>query len=277
MMVAVSLAACSAALIGAKDVSGTSTWFNAIWKGASVDAYAQHVLMLGSMDLMNSTYIPVVWSLKWEMWVSLLLPLVLLLARQRPLIIVSLGTLSIGWYWTASPYSTDVFRGLLRYLPMFVLGAVLSHHRQALTVWVTRLNDAMCAALLLLALLIIPVQWYGYAPQPLLGRLALNDYAVLLGAALLIVLALGWKRWQLWLERPGLLWLGRVSFSLYLYHALVLAVVVRLGAGLLPLPVLILTAFALTLGVAHLGYEYVERRAIERGRATTRPFRRNQA
>ncbi|WP_102127706.1 acyltransferase family protein [Deinococcus planocerae] len=267
LMVAVTLAWGCAALLGHAPVPGTSEWFAAIWRQAGAEAYVQHALALGNLDTVNHAFIPVVWSLKYELWLSLLLPLVLLAVRQRPGYVLGGGVLLLALSHITP--GSDTTLSLMRFLPMFALGALLARHREALGAWVAALPRGARPGLLLLALLVIPVQWYG-GPFPAAWRRVLDDLGTLGGAALLMLLALGWSSLRVRLERPALAWLGRVSFSLYLYHALVLAVVVRLGAGLLPLPALLALSVLLALPVADLAHRWVEVPAMGRGRRRDR-------
>ncbi|MFB9994443.1 acyltransferase family protein [Deinococcus oregonensis] len=270
-LIAVTLAFGAAKLVGPQAISGTSPWFNAIWQQANMTAYIDHLLMLGNMDRANQAFIPVVWSLKWEMWGSLLLPLILLVACQRSAIVIAGSAGVLAYYWWAGGGSA-VPEGLLRFLPMFVLGATLAYHRTEVTAWIQRQTQSVQRLLLMLAVVIIPFQWYGFSNAPSFARSAINDYAALTGAALLIVLALGCNGVNRWLERPIVLWLGRISFSVYLYHALVLTVVVRLGHQFLPLPVLMLLSFGLTFIVAHIAYDRIERPAMRYGQQIMRRY-----
>lgn len=265
-MVAVSVAALFAWRLGHAPVIGTSVWFENIWKEANQASFIQHVLMLGHMDegLTQWAFLPVVWSLKWEMWLSLLLPVVLLLARQHTLLVLALCPLLLAAFHTLG--GGDLAVTLLRYLAMFVLGAWLARKRDAVAAWVGRWPTSVRGLALLGALLLIPVQWYGWQSDFGVLRRTLNDLLTLLSSATLIALALGWAGWRAWLERPPLLWLGRVSYSLYLYHTLVLTLVVRLGTERLPLPWLLLASFILTFPVAHLAHRWVEVPALARAR-----------
>lgn len=261
----------AASILGASLIIGASTWFNQIWVSAGPDSFIQHLLMLGNMDGFNSAFIPVVWSLKWEMWGSLLLPVVIILARQRTMITVVIMLMMLVLYWHAS--SAEVAVGLLRYLPMFVAGAWLARHHEAVTSKISRLPTAIKLASLLLALLMIPVQWYGWHGYPSGFRVLFNDVITIVAAMMLISLALGWDVFRTVLEHSALRWLGKISFSLYLFHSLVLAVVVRLGSTHLPLAVLVSLSFVLTFPIAQLAYRLIEQPALNHIHA----LRRRQA
>lgn len=261
-IVAVTLAFGAAELIGPSVLPTASTWFNSIWQAANLRAYSEHLLMLGGIDSYNQAFIPVVWSLKWEMWGSLLLPLVLLAASQRSALVIAGSAISLWVYWQGGGGSA-VNQGLLRFLPMFVLGALLAYHSSRVAAWIQHQTHLTQMLLLALALLIIPFQWYSFTGAPSPTRSIINDYAVLSGAALLIALALGCSNVKQWLEHPFILWLGRISFSIYLYHALVLTVLVRLGTPYLPRPLLILLSLGLTFAVSHFAYEKIESPAMQ--------------
>ncbi|GHF29512.1 peptidoglycan/LPS O-acetylase OafA/YrhL [Deinococcus metalli] len=263
-IVAVTLAALAFWRLGWTPVLGTSVWFENIWKEAGVSAYVQHVLMLGRMDegLTQWAFLPVVWSLKWEMWLSLLLPVVVLLARQHAVFTPLLCVLMLAAHYF---YGTgDIATNLLRYLAMFVLGAWLSRHHDLAARTVARWPVGVPAAVLAVTLLLIPVQWYGWTADMGWVRTTVNDTVTVFGSALLVALALGWAPFRTWLERPALQWLGRVSYSVYLYHTLVITLVVRLGTDRLPVPWLLLLSFALTFPVAEVMYRLVERPAVTR-------------
>lgn len=82
------------------------------------------------------------------------------------------------------------------------------------------------------------------------------------GAALLVILAVIWPRAQRALSVRPMQWLGRVSFSLYLVHAPILATLCYLlGAGQWWLACLL--GVPLSLAVAALFHALVERRSQE--------------
>ena len=245
-----------------------SVWVHRTWSEAGLEAYVQHLLALGKMDAYNSAFDPVVWSLKWELWASLLLPVVILAARQRA-IGVAIGTLlALALYWHHG--DLEVATQLLRYLPLFVVGAWLARHHHALVRSVQKLPAWVHALAFVVALLLLPVQWYGWAEKPGGVRAVLNDVGTLTATSILLLLALAWTPFIRALNHRALLWLGRVSYSLYLTHALLLTVVLHVGGAWLPTPALVLISFLLALPVAHIVHLLVERPAINGARRAAR-------
>jgi peptidoglycan/LPS O-acetylase OafA/YrhL len=64
--------------------------------------------------------------------------------------------------------------------------------------------------------------------------------------------------------------LGRISYSLYLVHGVVLLALVHVLYGEIPLVALLVAVWAVSVGLATLGEIYVERPSIALGRRLTR-------
>ena len=161
---------------------------------------------------------PPLWSLAWEMWFSLLLPVGVILAvatRRWTLawVAVVLATSTTGYLLGIEP---------LMYLPAFGLGALLAANHGSLLARTTRLarrrgGTLVCAALTALG----PVLLIGYwLLRPVLTE-PWNDVALALrvpGAALIVASVALWPPVQRMLSGRLLAWLGTISFSLYLVH-----------------------------------------------------------
>ncbi|MDR6972014.1 peptidoglycan/LPS O-acetylase OafA/YrhL [Leifsonia shinshuensis] len=83
----------------------------------------------------------------------------------------------------------------------------------------------------------------------------------------------GWSAPGRWLEARPMSWVGRVSYSLYLWHWPVIVIWVWLLGH--PGPVGVACAIAVSVGFAALSY-YVVERPILRGRMALRPLRRRE-
>lgn len=65
---------------------------------------------------------------------------------------------------------------------------------------------------------------------------------------------------------PALTYLGRISYSLYLFHPIVLLAMLHGFAGRMPLGWLLLSVFGLTFVVSDLAYRVIERPAVNLSR-----------
>lgn len=265
--VAILAAAMAKAAIEPGPVPVLSDWFNRNWTGTvDLPHVMAHLAMLGSgpqMSLNNP-----MWSLVVEMRISLLFPLLLALVGLRlpmtvaALLLTSLATILIGLspWLPKQPYSGETLLQALLFtayfVSFFVLGILLAIERRRVVALVQRLGPRLRLGLWLAAIA---------------GLGVYQDIVNGIAAGLIIALTLGSTDAQAWLSRPVLQWLGRISYSLYLTHVVVLLVLLHLLHGVVPTVWLLLALIPLSLAVAHLTYHLVERPAIRLGHRLTRP------
>jgi len=178
---------------------GTATWAR-MWGWKS---FAEQALLLSSGNGFQLN--PVLWSLVHEWRISLVLPLVLLF-RGRLALLAAVALLGAAVARLAGMPEGDVALGssLLKtfaatagFLPAFAAGAALALGRAP------RLDRTQAIA-------------SGIAV--LVMAMAAHDYGVILASVLLILLVQRDGPFARVMRRPSLVWLGRVSFSLYLVH-----------------------------------------------------------
>ena len=196
------------------------------------------------------------WSLRWEVYFSLLLPVYVWAApRVRPLAGVT-GLLAVIAAGSATGHPTLV------YLPIFGLGALMAVHRDRLQQGTGRLGAPGSALLLAVAAALLLARWWSPAGRAATGLTGgALDAATAAGAALVVVCFLCLSGVRRAGRRPTMQWLGARSFSLYLVHEpIVVSLALLLGRGsqgalLLPL------ALPASLLAADLFYRAVERPA----------------
>ena len=256
---AILLAVLAQAVLGSSAPHGPSAWLAQNWtdrpSGGGVLDYA---LMLGRSVALDNP----VWSLDWEIRISLLLPLLLWPLRFRsrlagPLWALLLlfggealrlhapglsgswsGAMSGSW---SGRWAVPLAASLAVYGGMFVLGATLSLHMAALRRLVLSLPRGMPE---LAAWAILWLNW--------------RESMLALGAAVLITAALG-RGPLAWLcVRPACQFLGRISYSLYLVHVPVLMGLLALTAGYLPQGAMVVVMPPVAIAVAWAFYRLVE-------------------
>ena len=254
-------------------LAGLSLWFNGLGWSAPPDAalVAAHLLMTGreGEDSLN----PVMWSLVHELRISLVFPLLAVACWRWPAAALGLAGaafLGAGWALGCRDGQCQPFRGesfaasllvTLYFVVFFVLGILLARHRLRLVGVLRTLPGPVVALFGLGAVLAMALP-----SIPRLMRFVPADPCYGLGAAALILLAISGGAWQRALEHPALRWCGRVSYSLYLTHNIVLLAVVQLLHGeLAPVP-LVLAVIAASLVVAGGFHALVEVPAILLGR-----------
>jgi peptidoglycan/LPS O-acetylase OafA/YrhL len=150
-----------------------------------------------------------------------------------------------------------------RFVFLFVGGIVIAAHASRLKGAVSRLPSPLVPLLVAVAaaLLLFPGPSYSRAYNFVWGA----------GAAGLVILAIGSARVDRVLISSPLLWLGRVSYSLYLIHVPILIATVHLTWGVLPLWLTLTGVVVLSLVIAEAMYRLIEEPSIRLGRFLTKP------
>lgn len=202
---------------------------------------------------------PVLWSLVHEWRIALLLPLALLFrGRLALLIAVSLvgagiarmagmpeGSVSLGDSLTAT------FAASAGFLPAFAAGA-------ALALWNPPRLDRMQSVAAGIAVLVMAA--------------AAHDYGVIVASALLIMLAQRGGAFAKGLRRPPLLWLGKISFSLYLVHMPLLLAMTHLLHDTVSPALIAALAIPLAFPAAVAMHRFVEQPAHRLARGLRAPM-----
>lgn len=253
------------AIIGTNDVSGMSDWFYSKWSDPlTAGVIAGHASMIGSFD--HNPFNPAIWSLVYEMRVSLIFPALVLatvlLGWKRALVLTFLlSFIAVG---LRSDSSFGSYLSTLKYVPCFVAGILLAVHWQTLSTRIQALSGRTAAALAAIA--VLAYSWPSWAnenwfPGPLafVARNRVSDLILITLAAALFILLVqrpGAARSALLSRVPQ--YLGRISYSLYLLHVPVLLAVLHLfGTAVAPLLLLPL-AWLLSIVFADLLQRMVE-------------------
>jgi len=253
-------------------VSGLSHWANQPIAFPGPRLILDHLLLVGTFD--NGTYDPVVWSLVYEMRISLVFPLLVLLlglgAWWRVLgaaVALSVAELVVERLpiWSGS----GELPMTLHYAGLFVLGMVLARDMPKLQALYSRLTFRTKVWLWLLALVCYSHQAWVFPYSRLQHVPLYRDGLTAVGVSLFIIFALSPSRFSEWLEGRIPVFLGKISYSLYLYHAVILLSLVHCFFGRVPLALLWLATVVLTVGVAALSYELVELPSIRLGKCVS--------
>jgi peptidoglycan/LPS O-acetylase OafA/YrhL len=217
----------------------------------------------------TQNYDSVTWSLAQEMRLSLLFPLIMLPVvrfRSRWVLIGSLPLL-------VGPYALPLLGGdgpvlilgsfvaTAYYAWFFVIGAVAAKHFEGMVAYARAMNARRAALWLAVAIIT-------YGMLPALGFAArLEEGAV--GIAIIGLMVFGIARPGLsrLLMSPILQFLGRISYSYYLIHVVVIKFLVHLLFPAVPGVAIAAAAIGGTLLVAWIVYRWIEVPSIKLGQA----------
>ena len=237
-------------LVPRDNMASRSLWIRArpdlpSWNGVAHDL----TLLRGESHLISPF-----WSLQWELWFSLLLPLYVLgvvLLRRLPMWIPFAGLVGM--------VAAGVFLGsrALIHLPMFAIGVVIASRLPELTRRAAFIRPRGWVLAGFGATVLGTAHWSLLALTTNSTILRLGTPLALLGATGYVLMVALCPQLQRWLETTPIQWLGMISFSLYLVHepiVIALAFLLSPGSG----PLLVALAVPISLLVGWLFYRLIE-------------------
>ena len=248
-----------------RPIADLSNWFNArSWfSELTPEMIARHLLMTGAMQDMQINN--VMWSLVHEMRISIIFPVIALVVLKRPA--HALALFFAIWFvseFVADPLLDDDIWGSLNdtigYTFFFAVGATLALKRDWLIEIARGLDRRTVATIMVISICLLAIPAGVPAAEFLFG----------IGSAGIIVLALSRQAFQKALHFSTIEGLGRVSYSLYLFHLPILLFVFTDLYGKAN-PFLLAGAILLiALLVAEIAYRLIEGPSILLGRRLTR-------
>jgi len=231
----------------------------------------QHALLVGNFN--TQTYNEVIWSLVHEMRFAIVFPAFIWLLRnfswRSCLTLCTAISLGAGLATTAG---LDVSQGFknsylysAHYLLFFMLGGLLAKHSAEIGALISGLgkNKIRLLAVLAFILFVYSSLAYSFSVKMRWGVFAellsfLSDWGVGVGSSLLIALAIHHVGFSTLLNRQLFLFLGKISFSLYLVHVLVLATALHLLSDF-PTVLIVIIAFPIIFVAAYAFHRLIEK------------------
>jgi peptidoglycan/LPS O-acetylase OafA/YrhL len=202
------------------------------------------------------------WTLSLEMvWYIAITVLALVYLNKRPNVLVCLSLLISVFAQIACAFGHHLPMGRLSMLVCCVFGLVCYRREQG------DISDRNFFVLFVLLTFIIALNLFvGFKLFPSANpsasfKTAIDSWAL---AAVIFFIPFFMRQIALW-NHSTLSFLGRISYSIYLLHGIILMLLIRLhGIGL------IVVAFAVTLGLSTLSYRFIELPPIRFGHSLKR-------
>ena len=236
---------------------GWSWWMADHAVPARVSVLVHDAGLLGGTGWLNSA----LWSLKYEVFFSLFLPVFVVVARQLTAPLWASVPLALwGSGWAAS-----ISHELLSYMFVFAVGVLLAQRLATLRAWGEQISRSAAASVAWMALgvagvlLLLSEWWMKQFVSDWTLWLPVGRPAGVLGAAVLVFCFLHCRPLRAFGDTRTVQWLGTVSFSLYLVHEpIVVSVATMTPHTLRGLAVTLVVGIALSLVTAVLFHRLVE-------------------
>lgn len=231
------------------------------WADTNAAKFTPSNLIRDAVVLMGLTPLNgVLWSLRWEILFSLLLPLYIIFAATKRVpwqAKVAVVVLAVILSRTLL-IDHRLFGELFFYMPMFALGAIMAAEFERMEELANRISSPGWAVLCGITALLLSAYWLTLAFTPPIVLLDVSPAISFLRAGALVFIAAFNPQARRFLGMRQVQWLGLISFSLYLIHAVLLeAVNAVLPAGSEPLVMVV--GIPLSLAAATLFYRFIEK------------------
>lgn len=252
---------------------GASDWLNGLFnQGFTWSSLFQHLFLIGLFDY--KAYNSVVWSLIHEMRISLIFPFIMYFVVNRlswkmtllVAVVLSVVGSALNAKFSTPETVTIHYYITIHYMAMFIVGALLAKHRHYWIEWFQNIQKSLRIACLLIGVLAYTYSYWFFPGITQIHLRLIDNWVISLGAVLFIMFSLTSRSVTQLLSRSVVLFVGKTSFSIYLYHLIVLYLFMQLFYGVIPLWVIFVLTLSVTLLISKLAYSQIELPAVAFGK-----------
>jgi len=258
-------------------INTLSDWFNQFWnKGLDIDIIKEHIALITNIH--TDAYNTVVWSLIHEMRISIIFPIIMLAIIRYKwstnlllcLLLSSIGAMNdLFNFEVRNGHYTSIF-DTVHYTSFFIIGALLAKYKEYLTRTFHKLSRINKWALLIIAMVCYSYSRIVEVVIHLPFNHIITEYGIAFGSIIVVIMALSSNTFTSFLMRRPIIFIGKISYSLYLYHFVILLSLINLFYGEMPIWLIYVLAFITTIFVSVLGYYFVEDPSAKLGRKISR-------
>jgi peptidoglycan/LPS O-acetylase OafA/YrhL len=259
-----------------------SDWFNRVWhEPFTSSATVQHLILVGGLG--RKSFIPVLWTLVHEMRISLLFPFIMMVVtRVHWGVALSLSCiLSVSAFvlWgridSCLGYSQD-YTETITYIPLFVVGALLAGNITTMANRFKNLALTIRFILLIAGLLLYLSQGWLFSNMHIRVHIFFSHMFIAIGVSMIILSAIGSSRISAILLTKPLLFIGNLSYSLYLLHTITIMVCIHLFYSYIPLWLILIISVIAAIPLSWLSCRFVEQPSITLGRILINKLKRSR-
>ncbi|BAH42398.1 conserved hypothetical membrane protein [Brevibacillus brevis NBRC 100599] len=264
------------------EVTGLRDWYYDKWQGPITGLdIINHLVLLN--NFFSDNYNPVIWSLAQEMRISIVFPLLFLLFYKQSwkktiLLAMSFSFISIFLNILHIGKAEGFYNGYadtLHFTSMFMVGMLLFKHQEELVRLYRNMKKLKRRLLITLGVIL-----YLYSTGLLLisrsdTMFLLKDWGVVIGVSILIIMAMSNLKVKAILNKSVFVYLGEISYSIYLCHFPIMMVLFKLLYTKIPISLLFLLCVTTAILFSSVSYHFIEKNCIKWAKQRTIKFQKN--
>ncbi|UUZ93033.1 acyltransferase [Paenibacillus sp. P25] len=256
-----------------------SKWLYTLWdEEITWRSIVNHVVFIGHYN--SRVFDPVVWSLIEEMRISIIFPLLMFLVirynwKINVIACVACSIMSnllnyIRWHYSFPLLPTLLgFLSTIEWIPMFIIGALIAKNLKVIIEKFNRFHSWFKVLILVFGIFSYTFNHWITLKSSIINQQIVQDASITVGAIIFIICAVSsGKAKRLLLYKP-INYIGKISYSIYLFHMVILLGLVHLFINSIPLWVIWLITLIGTLIVSALSYRFIEIPLISLGKKLT--------
>lgn len=253
-------------------INELSSNFNSLWRDPiTIKTLINHIFMIGGTAGEESHILNgVIWTLVHELRISIILPFLVYIIKKLPFKVGIFFPVLILIFqrelWVFLNPDSLFIQGLIQtiyYSSFFIMGILLCKYKNTLIIFNTKCKTNTKIILLILALMLYNWKWnIGFLLNIKIDFI--NEWITAIGACMIITLSLEGKIGALF-QKKWMVWLGKISYSLYLVHSPILLALLYAFHKSIPYWVILLLIPSVTLIAATIFHKYVEKPSISIG------------
>lgn len=268
-------------------IPALTQWFNINWSSpVTKGVIIKHLLLIDSfMSNINN----VVWSLVHEMRISIVFPIIMVILlrlnwKQSIFFCFALSVASVIYVGnTKAHFFGTEFYSTFHYSSLFIFGALLAKYRNNIIEWLQNLDLKLKGLLFILGIImflyahpsfVLNIVYPSINPY---YRTVLDSWFIAAGACILIAFAISPGVFSKLLNHKFVVYLGKISYSLYLCHLAILLSLIHWLYNKLPIGIICIMTVLCAFLISSLFHYLIEKPAITLGKYLTKSTNKSKS